>query len=49
MEDSPIKNSWGEGVKMKIGGLHERKIMGEGGSEIVNVPTPPPPMYIQIE
>ena len=35
VERSPIKKSWGEGVKMKkIGGLHEKKIIGGGGLKL---------------
>ena len=47
VERSPIKKSWGEGVKMKELGVYMKKNHG-GGSEIVSVP-PPPPMYIQME
>ena len=42
VERSPIKKSWGEGVKMKKLGGYMKKIIG-GGSEIVGVPPPPPP------
>ena len=31
MERSPIKKSWGEGVKMKKSGVYMKKIMGGGG------------------
>ena len=44
MERSPIKKSWGEGVKMKKLGVYMRKkSWGGGESEIVSVPPPPPP------
>ena len=42
VERSPIKKSWGEGVKMKKLGVYMKKIHW-GGSEIVGVPPPPPP------
>ena len=49
VERSPIKKSWGEGVKMKKMGVYmKKKSLGRGGSEIVSVPSPPP-MYIQME
>ena len=46
-ERSPIKKSWGEGVKMKKLGVYMKKSLRGGGSEIVGVlpPPPPPPMY----
>ena len=44
VERSPIKKSWGEGVKMKkIGGLHEKKIIGGGGLKLWAFHPPPPP------
>ena len=53
MERSPIKKSWGEGVKMKKLGVYMKKNHWGGGGGVWNcersTPPPPPPMYIRME
>ena len=47
VERTPIKKSWGEGVKMKKLGVYMKKNHwgGGGGSEIVGVPRYIPTRY----
>ena len=49
MERSPIKKSWGEGVKMKKLGVYMKKKSWGGGGLKLWAFHPPPPMYIQME